>query len=171
MAQVPSSGFSFQDVVNVFGGSGLLGDYYRGGSYVPNIPQNYGIADNPANLALDQFANATNYMPMSGYITPNPASASGQGAQTVYLSCALSGGVAPYTTNWYIESSTAGGGGTGSVLNQSGFGASVIGNANRTSGGYFNGVIVCYVRDATGAETWIKGNFYLSIQKSGGIET
>ncbi|MGS8561368.1 hypothetical protein, partial [Salmonella enterica] len=61
MAQVPASGFSFQDVVNVFGGSGSLVDYYRGGPYVPNIPQNYGIADNPGGLELIQFANATNY--------------------------------------------------------------------------------------------------------------
>lgn len=113
MAQVPASGFSFQDVVNVFGGSGSFVDYYRGGPYVPNIGQNAAISTTSAGLELAQFANATNYSPFS-------ASASGSTANynlglsttpktrsmSTLATASASGGNGSFSYSWRVTGSS-----------------------------------------------------------------
>ena len=155
MAQVPGSGFSFVDVVNVFGGDGTFSNYYRGGPYVPNIPQNYGIPDNPSGMELAQFANATNYVPFS-------ASASGSTASynlglavnpktrvmSTNASASAWGGNGNFSYSWRVI-------GSGSVA-----GPSVSGNSNLCSvqctatlnaGGYVD--VACDISDGTSSQT------------------
>ncbi len=58
MATVSNSP-SLSEIQSVFGGSGTLREYVRGGSRVPNISQNNAISTNPDSLSILQFAGAT----------------------------------------------------------------------------------------------------------------
>lgn len=156
MAQVPGSGFSFQDVINVFGGDGTFSNYYRGGPYVPNIPQNYGIPDNPNGMELAQFANATNYSPFS-------ASASGSttsfnlGNKTVpntrvmstLATASASGGNNSFSYNWRVIGS--GGGASGASVSGNGTQCSVQCTALLNGGSYVD--VACDINDGTSQQT------------------
>jgi hypothetical protein len=84
---------TLSELQRVFGGPGNLRAYYRNGGYVPNIPQNYGIADNPDLLVLGQFRGATNYVPLSAYGNNVSSFGSQKGTFTVGSStCSISGG-------------------------------------------------------------------------------
>jgi hypothetical protein len=77
----------------VFGGPGNLRAYYRGGGYVPNIPANYGVSDNPGLLLLGQFRGATSYVPLSASGNNVSSFGSEKGTFTIGTStCNISGG-------------------------------------------------------------------------------
>lgn len=112
------------------------------------------------------------YTPMSGYLSPNPATASGPGLQTVYITAYISNGVPPYSYSWQLQQTGAGGSGTGNIQSgQGGPSITVTGNANRQSGGYWNGNAVLTVTDQTGRQFQVSGQIGFSIQKQSGPET
>jgi len=49
---------SMSKIVAEFGGPNNLKEYYRGGGYVPNIPENQNIATDPNQLKISQFLGA-----------------------------------------------------------------------------------------------------------------
>jgi hypothetical protein len=155
VAQVPGSAFSFQDVVNVFGGSGSFADYYRGGPYVPNIPQNYAIADNPSGLELVQFANATNYVPFSASASGGTASYNiglATSPKTRFMStnatATASGGNGSFSYSWRVTGSSgvtgASASGTSSVV-------SVSCTATLNVRGYVD--VACDISDGVSTQT------------------
>lgn len=99
---------SMRSVISVFGGPGNLTAYYRGGAYVPNIPQNANIATSASSLRLSQFAGATNYVPVSASASPNSVSGTlavtSAGSFTVSTSSPSvatgSNGTGSYTFSW-----------------------------------------------------------------------
>lgn len=84
---------TLQQIVAEFGGPGNLRAYARGGSYVPNVPQNGNISTDPNALTLSQFANAVRYLALSATASSLSSSASNKGTYTVGTSfCSVSGG-------------------------------------------------------------------------------
>jgi len=155
MAQVPGSGFSLQDVVNVFGGDGNFYYYYRGGPYVPNIPQNYGIPDNPAGLELAQFANATNYSPFSASASGSTATFNNGNKNTpatrvmsTLATASAWGGNGNFSYSWRVI-------GSGGVSNPNAGGngsqVAVGATANINGGGYVD--VACDITDGTSWQT------------------
>jgi len=155
MAQVPGSAFSFQDVVNVFGGSGTFSDYYRGGPYVPNISQNYAIADNPGGLALDQFANATNYVPFTASASGNTVSYNlglNTMPKTRFMSttanASASGGTGGFSFSWRMTGSS---GIASPSVSGNTSSCGVSGTATLNAGGYID--VACDISDGVSSQT------------------
>lgn len=85
MALPTSPPISLNQIKTEFGATGTrsLTEFYRGGSYVPDIPANSGVPTSGAISLLD-FLGAANYIPINdltavtitgGSLAPNPASA------------------------------------------------------------------------------------------------
>lgn len=101
-----SSGqISIYDIKAEFNGtSNKLRDYYRGGAFVPDIPQNANIPTSGA-ISLFDFYGATNTPPLSYLLTGDPSptgTAPGNPTYPVSISTSTlkmtaSGGIAPYT--------------------------------------------------------------------------
>lgn len=56
---------SMSKIKTVFGGTGRMSEYYRGGPLVPNIPANSAISTTASGLRLSQFLNASDFVAMS----------------------------------------------------------------------------------------------------------
>ena len=85
MALPTSPPISLNQIKAEFGATGTrsLTDFYRGGSYVPNIPSTSGVPTS-GTISLLDFLGAANYIPINdltavtitgGSLAPNPASA------------------------------------------------------------------------------------------------
>lgn len=155
MAQVPGSGFSFQDVVNVFGGDGYFSNYYRGGPFVPNIPQNYGVPDNPNGMELAQFANATNYVPFSASASGSTASFNLGNSTTprtrvmsTLATASASGGNGSFSYSWRVIGSS---GVTGPSAGGNSNSVAVQCTATLNAGGYVD--VACDISDGTSTQT------------------
>lgn len=160
---VPSSGFSFQDIINEFGGSGLFSDYYRGGPYVPNSPANQNIATNSAQLEMVQFAGAARYVPMSGYVSPNPVSGDGgPGSAGATATANVSNGTPPYSYNWWSSVSAQSNVQTFTTSANTGQNYSLTIKSSTKLSAYWNGTAYCTITDATGAQITINAPVYLN---------
>ena len=107
MTTPASPPITMTDVINEFGGTGELGAYLRGGSYVPNITGNSGV---PTALPIEmaQLCNASKAPTASA----SPSSVSGTGVAPATVTsgsttCTASGGFAPFTYSWTFVSGTA----------------------------------------------------------------
>lgn len=111
----PPPSLSMQEIANEFGGSWplYLSQFYRGGSRVPNIPQNYAVSTG-GGISIGMFYNTVQYVPV-GVLQliddPNP------GTSDYYAPA--------HTTNVILHIQGAGGGGSGG------------GGDGRSSGGDF----------------------------------
>lgn len=162
---------SISDLKNEFGGPNDLGEYYRGGSYVPNIGQN-GSIPTSGSISLSQFYGATGAVsgswdsgtpgdhqitvPRFNWITFQVYGAGGGGGSAYnYGSNWGNGGgtsfIKDVNGNVYLWAS-GGGGGQGAGTGTGGGGSEGGGNQNNTDGGagqatnaqYQNGVWVWY---------------------------
>lgn len=103
MALPANPPISMAQVKAEFGGTGRLGDYLRGGPYVPNIPANLGV---PASLpiTLHQLCGATAAVPNPLNITLSTHSVIGQGlagtVATPPVTATVTGGSGPITYSW-----------------------------------------------------------------------
>lgn len=111
MALPSNPPISLAQVKAEFGGSGRLGDYLRGGPYVPNIPANLGV---PASLpiTLHQLCGATAAVPNPLSITLSRYSASAAGSAgtltTPSVTATVTGGGGGTTYIWEAVGSAGG---------------------------------------------------------------
>jgi len=105
---------------------------------------------------------------MSGYLSPNPASAGGLTIPAVYVALSLWNGRPGYSYNWWLTTTSTGGSGTAKLVNPDGSGASIQGSANKKSGGFWNGTVFCTITDATGNAITVAATVNLSMTKASG---
>lgn len=117
MALPTSPPISLRQISDEFNAWGIVSitDFYRGGGYVPNIPQNSGIPTSGAISLLD-FLGATNTVPLSGnlsqlhgeYVNPTmPLPIPAFRTVTANPRANPTGGSGSYSYSWNITSGLA----------------------------------------------------------------
>lgn len=114
MALQTSPPISLNDIKSEFGATGArsLTEFYRGGPFVPDIPENSGVPTSGAISVLD-FLGATSYTPVSVGAPPANGSIYHQEPAppseivSASTTASASGGTGSYTYSWsYVSGST-----------------------------------------------------------------
>lgn len=153
MATVPGPPVTLAQIRAVYGAPAgtPLHQFYRGGPYVPNIPQNAGVPTAPPIVA-HQLCGSTNYVPMSSNFTggSNPSCTYHSPATTCTASvsptCNVSNGIPPYSYSWSIV-----GGSSATIANATSATCTVSRTANQTQDGTTS-QLQCVVTDSTSAQ-------------------
>lgn len=147
MALQNSPPISLNDIKSEFGATGTrrLTEFYRGGPFVPNIPENSSVPTSGPISVLD-FLGATNYVPLDGDRSPIggdvfiPEPAPVQTSVSATGAAGATGGTGSYTYVWTILSG-------GAAISGSNTNASVLINATVPKNGTVSGTIRCQISD------------------------